>query len=387
MRVEFLQVCDDRTWDTVVETVPDFLTSPQAPDHRVLENWANENLPSRGVAFFHVYCAPYTADDLTHYDHYALLEVDEGDECPMCESGTIGHERRGEGKHSTLIAVCRGECGESATFPDFICPKCQTTYGGAAAQHRVSIEENGWCLDCEVEKAPLMNYKVWVHVEEICEGLDHYQDVDLSYGAVAKLNRMQSAVAFADMLHHLGKTIAGADQADISRKHIPAESLTPEGGELCDNCDNNPCICEVSSDEQDQHRGDTVAFLSKDDLDEHAPNLVAEAQHVCPLCHSPLYGASVCREKDGSVATCLDLCTSHVPRPDERQERQVDFGSHRAVAHEHGWTVFPLLDDDDGVYTPDWFKPTIELARRVGARVINYDSDALVRDDLPKWEW
>ena len=49
--------------------------------------------------------------------------------------------------------------------------------------------------------------------------------------------------------------------------------------------------------------------------------------------------------------------------------------------------MFPLLDDDDGVYTPDWFKPTIELARRVGARVINYDSDALVRDDLPKWEW
>ena len=208
MRVEFLAVGDDHTWSTVVATVPDFLTRPSYPDLEVLSDWANKNLPSQGVAFYQVYCAPFPGAE--HYDKYSLLEVDEGDECPLCLQGTIGHEIRGEGKHSTLVAVCQGECGESVTMPDFVCPKCKTLFGGVATRHRKSIEENGWCLTCEVEKAPFMEYKVWVHVEEVCEALDHYRDVGLDYGAVAKFSRGQAAAAFADMLHRLGKAVDSA---------------------------------------------------------------------------------------------------------------------------------------------------------------------------------
>jgi len=262
MRVEYILAFDDHTWETVVVAVPDFLTSVTNPNHDVLVDWANDNLLTqarfRKAQFCAVFNAPFTLEKYTKYD---LLDVDEGDECPLCECGTVGHERRGEGKHSTLIAVCRGECGENITIPDFICPKCRTIYGGVAVQHRLSIEENGWCLDCEVEKAPFMDYKVWVSVEEICEDLDHYQDVDLSYSAVAKFNRRQPAIAFADMLHHLGKVVDGAMLAlkAPDRKTPPQERA-------------NQCWSLVSRMLEDPSW--------RRILDKHAPTLVEEALSI-----------------------------------------------------------------------------------------------------------
>ena len=204
MRVEFMAVGDDRTWSTVVATVPDFLTSSDRPDHDVLAAWANKNLPGENVAFYTVYNAPCSSEDLTLY---SLLEVDEGDECPLCACGTIGHEERGAGKHSTRVAVCRGECGESVTLPDFICPKCKTLFGGVATSDRTSITENGWCLRCETEKAYKTHYKVWLHVEEVCEELDHYVDVDLAHGALASFHSKSPAVALVALLQQAAELI------------------------------------------------------------------------------------------------------------------------------------------------------------------------------------
>ena len=72
--------------------------------------------------------------------------------------------------------------------------------------HRRSILDNGRCLDCQGKWEP--TYKVWLHVEEICEELDHYRDEDLSYGAVMVATDSQAAHFFAGLLQDVGQTIA-----------------------------------------------------------------------------------------------------------------------------------------------------------------------------------
>ena len=50
-------------------------------------------------------------------------------------------------------------------------------------------------------------YKVWIHVEEVNEDDDHYQNIDLWFGSTAEFDTEQEAIEFAVNLHDLGLDI------------------------------------------------------------------------------------------------------------------------------------------------------------------------------------
>jgi hypothetical protein len=203
MRVEFLRVFAEHTWDVETFTVPDFLTSPSSPNHQVLEEWAARHLPGdNNIACYYVYSIPPDEEN----NEYSLLGVDKGDECPLCECGTVGHEADMRGQ---MFAKCRGECGESAELPPYICPICRMQFGAVIgnAPIRKSIEDNGQCLNCQETFTKKRSYKVWMGVEEICEELDHYVDVDIKAPAIGIFGRQLPAVRFAELLQECGTSV------------------------------------------------------------------------------------------------------------------------------------------------------------------------------------
>jgi hypothetical protein len=257
MRVEFMAVYDDHTWDTVVVTVPDFLTHQDNPNREVLNKWANDNLgvqcQYRNVAFFSTYCAPYVADEM---DEHALLNVGEGDECPLCENGTVGHQADGL---RVMFAACRGECGESIELPPFVCPKCRTQFESTLgnAPVRTNIQDYGWCLDC-AEKGGSPFYKIWVTVEENIPELGHHTDME-AYD-VGRFKNEDPAARFAELLSRAGRGVYDVMTHTIRGADDPKYKSALECWDL------------VSGMLEDPHwRGV---------LDEHAPNLVAEALRI-----------------------------------------------------------------------------------------------------------
>lgn len=72
-----------------------------------------------------------------------------------------------------------------------------------------------------------------------------------------------------------------------------------------------------------------------------------------------------------NVRHLLDVATAHVP---SRYDIEQDFGSHRAVIHDHGWIVYVGSGPNDE--TPEWLRPILELAQRLDCTVIDFDEDA-----------
>lgn len=88
---------------------------------------------------------------------------------------------------------------------------------------------------------------------------------------------------------------------------------------------------------------------------------------------------AVIHARGAGVANCLDLSTAHMPNSSPR------WRGLRAVAHEHGFTVF--VSSEPIGEEPDWAMRVLEYARANNCILINFDQDGEVLDFLPKWEW
>ena len=80
----------------------------------------------------------------------------------------------------------------------------------------------------------------------------------------------------------------------------------------------------------------------------------------------------------GRVQKVLDLSTAHVPSPNP------DWGTLRAVEHDHGWIVF-INPNHDGI--PMWWRHIGKVAEEHDCLLVNFDSAADTIDSLETWEW
>ena len=82
------------------------------------------------------------------------------------------------------------------------------------------------------------------------------------------------------------------------------------------------------------------------------------------------------------VWKALDLSTAHIPEASLREQDPLD--GHKGLRwcpHKYGYIIF-LGGAEEDADVPSWFVPILDLAKEVGASLVNFDADGSICEHL-----